>query len=194
VGDVIAAERAVGDAARILDLGREYGLTVTLSIRLSADTGAAEYATSRRELQQKIDIEKLEHEHHRLQVSHEQEVIRTRMDLYRRIIDSGNVDQLALQLAQNPSGADSITALVREERQHERRQVTDFITHLLSSGVIDRWDVEEQVQTALTWLKDSTERTVQTGEAHIPRERRPQTGHQNGSATTEDDESTAFTK
>jgi hypothetical protein len=112
------------------------------------------------------------------------------MDVYRRIIDSGNVDQLALQLAHNPAGVDSIVALVREERHRDRRQVTDFITHLINSGAIDRWDVEDQVRTALEWLKNSTDRTVQTGEAHIPEQRRNnghQNGHQNGHAKEGDD-------
>jgi hypothetical protein len=190
IGDVIEAERAVTRELHVIDAGRPYGLKVLLGVRLSADTGAAEYATSRRDLEQKIVIENLKHEHKSLRVRHEQELTRSKMDVYRRIIDSGNVDQLALQLAHNPAGVDSIVALVREERHRDRRQVTDFITHLINSGAIDRWDVEDQVRTALEWLKDSTNRTVQTGEAHIPEQRRNnghQNGHQNGHAKEGDD-------
>jgi hypothetical protein len=194
VGEVIAAERAVANAVHTLNPGRIYGLTTMLGIQLSADTGASEYAASRRDLEQKIVIENLKHEHRRLKAAHEQEILRARMDLYRQIIDSGNVDQLALQLAQNPSGVDSIVALMREERHRDRRQVTDFITQLLGSGVVDRWDVEDQVRTALDWLKDSTERTVQTGEAHIPRDRRTAPAHHNGRVVDEDTEKVVVTK
>jgi DNA-binding FadR family transcriptional regulator len=188
IGDVIAAERAVTRALPVIDAGAPYGLKVVLGVRLSADAGATEYAASRRDIEQKIVIENLKHEHKSLKLRHEQEGIRARMDLYRRIIDSGNVDQLALQLAHNPSGVDSIVELVREERHRDRRQVTDFVTQLLSSGAIDRWDVEDQVRAALEWLKESTDRTVQTGEAHIPRERRRHNGHQNGHLKLEGEE------
>jgi hypothetical protein len=54
--------------------------------------------------------------------------------------------------------------LAREERNEERRELTDFLTKLLSSGAIDRWDIEDQVREALTWLAESTQRTVQTGD------------------------------
>ena len=169
VGNVIAAECAVTAELGAINKERPYGLDVVLGVRLSADTGAAEYAASRRDLEHKIRIVKLE-----------QDVIDARMEHYRRIIDSGNVDQLALQLAHNPEGVDSIVELVRKDREGERRQVTEFLTQLLSSGAIDRWDVEDHVRTALEWLNESTTRTVQTGEAHIPRDRRRPNGLQNG--------------
>ncbi|MET0191366.1 MAG: hypothetical protein ABW212_20370 [Pseudonocardia sediminis] len=191
VGDVIKAERAVAEVVHHLNPGGVYGLTVVLTIRLSADPGATEYAASRREHEHAISIQELEHARNRLQITHEREVIEARMDLYRRIIDSGDVEQLALQLAQNPTGVESIVSLVRDERHRDRRQVTDFLTHLLGSGAIDRWDVDDHVRAALEWLKDSTDRTVQTGDVHVPRERRSSRPVQSGPAG--DDEPVVLT-
>jgi hypothetical protein len=172
VTDIIAADRAVAHVLRTGDPGWFYGLQTRIDIRLAADAGAARYAASLRDVEQRTEINRLEHERRRMKERFKKEVIESRMELYRVIIDSGNVEQCALQLARNPEDVDSIVRLLREDREQERRQVTDFITQLMDSGHIDRWDVDDQVRSALEWLKLSTERTVQTGEAHIPQHRR----------------------
>jgi hypothetical protein len=184
-GRVIAAERAVGRGMSSVDVGRPYGLATTIRVRLVADEGATEHAESRREVQHKIEMEELEQAHRRLTERHEAEIIEARMALYRLIIDSGDVEQFALQLARNPSGVESVVQLVREYRKDERRQVTDFITRLLESGAVDRWDLDDHVRVALEWLRESTNRTVQTGEAHIPRHHRRPVPERSGSVVEE---------
>jgi DNA-binding FadR family transcriptional regulator len=172
VVEIIAAERTIAHRLVSNDPGAPYGLQTRIDIRLAADPDAARYAASRREVEQQTEIEELKHSQRRMKESYEKEVIQTRMALYKNIVDSGNVDQCALLLARNPGDVNSIFQLLREERERERRQVTEFITSLLDSGAIDRWDVDDHVRTALEWLKVSTERTVQTGDAHIPQHRR----------------------
>ena len=180
VDEVYDAERAVAAALHQHEIGIEYGLAATIRAQLSADPGASEHAASRRALQQKIEIEGLRHDHQWLQEANEEKVIRGRIRLYREIISAGDVEQFALQLARNPEGVESVVKLVREVREEEHRHVTDFLTRLLESGSIDRWEVKDTVQSALDWLKENNDRVVQTGQAQVPWQRGAPRQERNG--------------
>ena len=182
VDQVYEAERAVAAALHGNDIGKEYGLETNLRVQLSADPGAAAHAAARRVLQQKIEIEELQFDHRKLQEANEEKVIKARIRLYREIIEAGDVDQFALQLARNPEEVAAVVQMVREVRQEDHRQVTSFLTTLLNSGAIDRWEVKDTVQTALDWLKESNDRVVQTGEARIPWQRPAPAAERNGTS------------
>ena len=182
VDQVFEAERAVAAALHGNDIGKDYGLETNLRVQLSADPGAAAHAAARRALQQKIEIEGLQFDHRRLQEANEERVLKGRIRLYREIIEAGDFDQFALQLARNPEEVATVVQMVREVRQEDHRQVTSFLTTLLDSGAIDRWEVNDTVQTALDWLKESNDRVVQTGEARIPRQRTAPAAEQNGTS------------
>jgi hypothetical protein len=182
VDEAFDAERQVAAALHHNDVGIDYGLATTIRVRLSADPGAAEHAASRRSLQQKIEIEGLRHDHRRLQEANEERVIRGRIRLYREIISAGDVEQFALQLARNPDGVDTVVQMVREIRQEDHRHVTDFLTRLVESGAVDRWEVKDTVQTALDWLKENNDRVVQTGHSSIPWQRGAPSQERNGTS------------
>lgn len=162
--DVSAADDAVNTAIENWEPGRPYGLKTRFTIGLTADPQSTEHAAARMKLRQQIEIEDLEHQVKDRSDRHERERQRARLDVYRTIIAAGNIEQFALQLARKPDDVRAVMQLAREERSEERRELTDFLTKLLSSGAIDRWDIEDQVREALTWLAESTQRTVQTGE------------------------------
>jgi len=158
------AEVAVCDELDGWDPGADYGLRTSIVLRLTADDLAVKHAAARRRIEHRTEIENMEHDLKKLTDGHDQERRQTRLTIYRAIIKAGNVDQFALQLASNPDDVRAVMHLAREERNEDRRQLTDFLTKLLGSGAIDRWDVEDQVREALSWLAESTQRAVQTGE------------------------------
>jgi hypothetical protein len=41
------------------------------------------------------------------------------------------------------------------ERDSHRQAVFDFVTRLLESDALDRWQIDDQVRTTLQWLRDS---------------------------------------
>jgi hypothetical protein len=182
VDEAYDAERQVAAALHHNDIGLDYGLSTTIRVRLSADPGAAEHAASRRALQQKIEIDGLRHDHRKLREANEERVIRGRMQLYREIISAGDVDQFALQLAKNPEGIETVVRMVRDVRKEDHRHVTDFLTRLIESGAVDRWEVKDTVQTALDWLKENNDRVVQTGHASIPWQRGATPHERNGTS------------
>ena len=86
-----------------------------------------------------------------------------------------------MQLARNPEEVAAVVEMVvRCGGNH--RQVTSFLTTLLDSGAIDRWEVNDTVQTALDWLQESNDRVVQTGEGRIPWRRPAPAAERNGTS------------
>jgi hypothetical protein len=64
--------------------------------------------------------------------------------VYRKIIDAGDVEQFALRLACHSDEISAITAIIREDQLTSRRDTIDFISHVVDSGVVERWEVSDQ--------------------------------------------------
>lgn len=82
------------------------------------------------------------------------------VQVYKTLIAAGDLDQFALQIARNPEDvADVIQELVRERDTH-RREVCEFITKLLDSDALDRWQLDDQVRVLLHWMSVSINRVL----------------------------------
>lgn len=160
VGRVLEAQAAVDAELGRSDPGRPYGLRTTVNVRLSADSATTEFEATRRDLTQKLEILALQQELSEKQEAHDQRLLRGRLDTYRSIIAKGDHDRFALQLAQNPEDVRVVVKMLSDERHQDRRQVTDFITTLVQSGAVERWQIEDQVRIALEWLAHSTDRVI----------------------------------
>jgi hypothetical protein len=80
---------------------------------------------------------------------------------FKTLIKGGDLDQFALQLAaQNPEQVESVVRQLVAERDTHRREVCDFITRLLESDALDRWQIDDQVRVALQWLGVSINRVL----------------------------------
>lgn len=79
---------------------------------------------------------------------------------YKTLIEAGDLDQFALQIARNPDDVDSVVQLLVNERDTHRREVCDFITKLLDSDALDRWQIDDQVRVLLQWMGVSINRVL----------------------------------
>jgi hypothetical protein len=79
---------------------------------------------------------------------------------FKTLIAGGDLDQFALQLAQNPQEVEPVVRALMEERDTHRKEVCDFITQLLESDALDRWQIDDQVRVALQWLGVSINRVL----------------------------------
>lgn len=79
---------------------------------------------------------------------------------YKTLIAAGDLDQFALQIARNPDDVDSVVQLLVQERDTHRREVCDFITKLLDSDALDRWQIDDQVRVLLQWMGVSINRVL----------------------------------
>lgn len=79
---------------------------------------------------------------------------------YKILIAAGDLDQFALQIARNPEDVDSVVQLLVRERDTHRREVCDFLTKLLDSDALDRWQIDDQVRVLLQWMDTSINRVL----------------------------------
>ncbi|WP_439379359.1 hypothetical protein [Amycolatopsis lexingtonensis] len=131
VGEVESAEKAAGARFRHTWLEKEHGLWTNVLVRLRMDKQTE----------------------HNLRLESEVQAFKT-------LIKGGDIDQFALQLAQNPQQVAPVVQALVKERDTHRRQVFDFITNLLASDALDRWQIDDQVRVTLEWLKVSINRVI----------------------------------
>jgi hypothetical protein len=79
---------------------------------------------------------------------------------YKVLISAGDLDQFALQLARNPENVDEVVQQLVRERDTHRRDVCDFLTKLLASDALDRWQIDDQVRVLLQWMDTSISRVL----------------------------------
>ncbi|MBB5850197.1 hypothetical protein ACFQ05_23590 [Amycolatopsis umgeniensis] len=120
------AEMAANARFRNCTLGARFGLSVEVFIRLAMDEPTLNHAA-----------------------------IQRKVELFREIVAAGDFHQAALQLALAPGDVSSVVGMLLQERDSHRQAVFDFVTRLLESDALDRWQIDDQVRTTLQWLRDS---------------------------------------
>ena len=153
-------EEAMREATGRRCLGAEYGLWTRVIAHLDLDEEATDHNAKMKRLEWAIQEEEAAQKLRLLQNRNQQEITAKRMDTYRTIIAAGDVDQFALRLTQHPDEISAITAIIREERLTSRRDTVDFISRMVESGVVERWEVSDQVREALEWLSEATTRIL----------------------------------
>jgi hypothetical protein len=172
VAQVEDAEHAALAVVSTAEIGSRYGLECTFWVRLSTDKATVEHAGARRELDHKIEIERRMQELRKLEEANNQALLATKVESYRVYMEGGRFDHAALRLAQHPDDAKAVAELLRAERDEERRQAIDFISRLIESDAIDRWQIEETVSGALKWLQEAVDNVIQpTGPQVTPGKR-----------------------
>ncbi|MGH3973163.1 MAG: hypothetical protein ACRDS9_07545 [Pseudonocardiaceae bacterium] len=135
------------------DIGLEYGLETKIFLRLRMDKPFAE-------IDQGIEIETRRQALRVLQDQHTNELLTFRVGMYRTFIAAGNVGQFALQLARNPDDASAVVQALQEAERDDRRAAADFAKHMIDSGAVPRWQIQDSVHEVLLWLKESTDRAI----------------------------------
>ena len=153
-------EQAMREAADRECLGAEYGLWTRAIAHLRLDKAATEHNAKMMQLKWAIEEEEAQQRLRVLQNRNQQSITAERMEIYRKIIAAGDVDRFALRLSNHPDEISDITAIIREDQLTRRRDTIDFISRMVESGVVERWEVSDQVREALAWLSDATARVV----------------------------------
>lgn len=152
--------------------GVAYGVHLTAVVRLRTDQHAIDFATVGRQ----IDLERETQKLRELQEEHNRELISTRIEHYRGIIELGDLNRFALRLANNPDDVPAVIDAIRAEATTNRAQTIDFVSRLVESGAISAYQIEDQVREALDWLKAGTDRVlgkpIESKGAAIPQRRR----------------------
>lgn len=153
-------QQAMREATDLGCLGAEYGLWTRAITHLMLDEAATEHRTKMIKLNWAIEEEEAEQRLRILKNKNQQNITAARVAVYREIVAAGDVERFALRLASHPDEISAITAIIREDQLTSRRDTIDFISHMVDSGVVERWEVSDQVREALEWLRDATARVV----------------------------------
>jgi hypothetical protein len=164
IEDAAGAEQAANDELAARPVGVEFGLQVDAFLRLAIDQSSRAHASTMRGIVRETTVEDSTQVLRELRERHNRELLTGRVDHYRTIMAAGDLDQFALQLAQNPDDVQAVISMAKDERETNRRQTVDFVSRLIDSGAIDRWEIDDQVRTALQWLRDSTNRVIAPAE------------------------------
>jgi hypothetical protein len=153
-------QQAMREATDLGCLGAEYGLWTRVITHLTLDEAAVEHNTTMMKLNWAIQEEEARQRLRVVQNRNQQEITAERIAVYRDIVAAGDVEQFALRLASHPDEISDITAIIREDQLTSRRDTIEFISNMVESGVVERWEVSDQVREALEWLRDATARVV----------------------------------
>jgi hypothetical protein len=151
-----AMQKAIKDGC----LGAKYGLWTSAITHLTLDQAATEHNAKMMKLKWALKEEEIEHELRMMKNQNAQKIAEKRIAVYREIIARGDVEQFALRLANHPDEISAVTEIIREDQLTRRQDTIDFIKHMVDSGVVERWEVSDQVREALEWLRDATARVV----------------------------------
>jgi hypothetical protein len=153
-------QQAMQKATELRRLGAKYGLWTSAITHLTLDDAATEHNTKMRKLKWALEEEEAEHRLRMIKNKNEQEIMAEKIAVYREIIATGDVERFALRLANHPDEISAVTEIIREDQLTSRQDTIDFIKHMVDSGVVERWEVSDQVSEALEWLRDATARVV----------------------------------
>lgn len=153
-------QQAMQKAIKLGCLGAKYGLWTSAITHLSLDQAATEHNAKMMKLKWALEEEEAEHELRRMKDQNAQKITAERIAVYREIIARGDIEQFALRLANHPDEISAVTEIIREDQLTSRQDTIEFIKHMVDSGVVERWEVSDQVREALEWLRDATARVV----------------------------------
>ncbi len=119
------AESAAVEELRDVPLGEEFGLAVRVFVTMNMDEPTLVHAALLRKVER-----------------------------MRRIIVDGDFYQFALQLSLNEESITEVVQALAEERQNSRQSVLDFLTRMLESDAIERWEIEDDLRVMIQSLRE----------------------------------------
>jgi hypothetical protein len=153
-------EQAMLEATDLGCLGAEYGLWTRVITHLALDEEATEHNTKMMKLNWAIEEEKAEQDLRLLQNQNQHKIMTEKIGVYRDIVEADDIERFALQLASNPDDIPAIMEIMRDYQLQSRHDTIDFISRMVDSRVVERWEVSDEVKQALEWLKEATARVV----------------------------------
>jgi hypothetical protein len=128
------------------------------------DEAAAKQLSTLEKVAHKIAVAEETHKLRLLKATNTQELLDLKAARYRSLMEAGDIHRFALQLAHNPDDVASVVKAIHDEKDRDRQYATDFVSQLLESGVIEKWEMSDQARAALEVLKASTKDLIKPPE------------------------------
>jgi len=110
-----------------------------------------------RNLQVKLEQQRLEQELHQKQAEFELKLMEQKTTFYSSILQAGNLQILALQLAQSPGDVQAILQALNQEKQLDRAYKIQVLETLLRADAIEGWQLTEVGKRVIKELMGTAE-------------------------------------
>jgi hypothetical protein len=130
---------------------------IELEYRQKEEEAAFQNKQIQLDLQAKLQQQELKHKLAKQQTEFELKLMEQKTNFYSSILQSGNLQLLALQLAQNPGDVQSILQALNQQKQIEREHNVKVLQTLLDADVLEGWKLAEVGKRALQELIGFTE-------------------------------------
>ncbi|RAG86103.1 hypothetical protein DN069_08280 [Streptacidiphilus pinicola] len=128
------------------DFGAELGLRTEVFVRIDLGQAAAQYQA------QLVAVEKGSHVQQAIDAAGVARV-EANMDAARSLIAAGEAGQYAHMLASDPSRAAEILGALQSQAREQRQGALDYLSKLISEGVVQRHQIEDQVQLLIDYSR-----------------------------------------
>ncbi|MDX6356102.1 MAG: hypothetical protein QOF98_3005 [Streptomyces sp.] len=127
-------------------LGADIGLTTEVFVRIDLGRAAADHNQ---------DLVRVRHDASVQSAVDRATAVRIQHNLAdaRRLIEAGEAEQYAVLLAQDPSRANEILGTLQAQAKEQRQGALEYLTRLIDNGVVQRHQVEGQVQLLIDYAK-----------------------------------------
>jgi len=116
----------------------------------------------RKHLEAKLEQQKLEQELHQKQAEFEFKLMEQKTTFYSSILQAGNLQILALQLAQSPGDIQAILQALNQEKQLDRAYKLQVLDTLLKADAIEGWQLSELSKRTIKDLMGTAEQFLPT--------------------------------
>ncbi|MFD5543987.1 hypothetical protein ACFWIJ_40845, partial [Streptomyces sp. NPDC127079] len=148
VDEAIQDELASG---RWSDFGTELGLATQVFVRIDLGQAAADHQA------QMVAVEKGGMVQEAIDTVNKARIA-ANIDDAQKLISAGETVQYAHMLAADPSRAHEILGVLQQQAREQRKGALDYLTNLINQGVVQRHQIDDQVQALIEYS-----RTVSTG-------------------------------
>jgi hypothetical protein len=148
VDEAIQDELASG---RWGDFGADLGLATQVFVRIDLGQAAADHQA------QMVAVEKGSMVQEAIDTANKARIA-ANIDDARKLISAGETVQYAHMLAADPSRAHDILGVLQQQAREQRQGALDYLTNLINQGVVQRHQIDDQVQALIDYS-----RSVSTG-------------------------------
>ncbi|MFG2795315.1 hypothetical protein [Streptomyces pseudovenezuelae] len=143
VDEAIQDELASG---RWDDFGADLGLVTQVFIRIDLGQAAADHQA------QLVAVETGSKVQEALDIAHKARIAANLADA-QKLISAGETVQYATMLAQDPSRAHEILGVLQQQAREQRQGALDYLTNLINQGVVQRHQIDDQVQALIDYSR-----------------------------------------
>lgn len=126
--------------------GADLGLSTQVFIRIDLGQAAAQYHAQMVAVQQGSEVQRAIDAAATARVEANMETART-------LISAGEAEQYATLIAQDPSRAPEILGALQHQAREQRQGALDYLTKLINQGVVQRHQIDDQVQMLIDYSR-----------------------------------------